>query len=413
VESAVDDSTRRLHEASQERTVTSQGPDRLLISADAHVQENDDTWARIPEPLRRFAPTVTEHPNGDFTEFVEGRTIEFDERNPDPEKEFRHDPSGGVDLASRRRDMVREGVDANVVFPNDGLSLGIGDAPAEYRRAHARAYNDWVCEVFSDDPKRFKPVGLIPIDDVESAVAETEHCLKLGLSSVGVAAVVPWRPYFLPYWEPLWSLVEESGLLLNFHIFTGNLGFGADFAWVHHMPQSDFDIAKEAREANERAFADYGGLSAAVLGVASGMSPIVHLIGGGVLDRHPELRFIVTEAESGWLSWLLFQMDFMSDRFKGFGPTLSMKPSEFFARQGAVSFTDDPVAIRNVCDTGSERLLWSNDYPHTEGTFPRSKPVVDSIVEQLPRHDAENILFRNAARLYGFDLEYLEAHPLS
>ena len=385
-------------------------PDRLLISADAHVQENSDTWARIPKSLRQYAPTFTALPGGDFSMTIEGRTLNFIEKDPNPETEFRNDPSGGVDLASRKRDMAREGVDANVVFPNEGLGLGIGDAPAEYRRAHARAYNDWVHEVFSADPKRFKPVGMIPIDDVESAVAETEHCLKLGFSSVGVAAVVPWRPYFLPYWEPLWSVVEEADLLLNFHIFTGNLAFGADFAWVHHMPQSDFDIAKRACADNEQSFTDYGGLSSGVLGLASGMSPITHLIGGGVLERHPKLRFIITEAESGWLAWLLHQMDFLADRFKGFGPTLSLKPSEFFRRQGAVTFTDDPEAIRNVPETGSELLLWSNDYPHTEGTFPRSRPIIDSIVETLPQRDAENILFRNAARLYDFDLDYLASH---
>ena len=241
-------------------------------------------------------------------------------------------------------------------------------------------------------------------------MSETQHCLKKGFASVGLPAVVPHRPYFLSYWEPLWSLVEEAGLLLNFHIFTGNLGFGADFAWVHHMAQSDFDIAKSACAENEEAFMMRGGLSSAVLGLASGMSPISHLIGGGVLERHPALRFIITEAESGWLAWFLNQMDYMQQRFKGLLPALSLKPSEYFLRQGAATFTDDPVAIKNLSITGSETLLWSNDYPHTEGTFPRSREVIDSIAATLPTRDAENILFRNAARLYDFDLDYLAAH---
>ena len=114
-------------------------PDRLLISADAHVQENSDTWARIPKSLRQYAPTLTDLPGGNFSMSIEGRTLNFIDKDPNPEMEFRNDPSGGVDLASRKRDMAREGVDANVVFPNEGLGLGIGDAPAEYRCAHARA----------------------------------------------------------------------------------------------------------------------------------------------------------------------------------------------------------------------------------------------------------------------------------
>jgi len=386
--------------------------DRLVISADTHIQENADTWARIPEALRPFAPSAEEHVNGTYTQVLEGRTIEFTEEYSDPEKEFRTDPSGGVDLEHRRLDMSREGVDAHVIFPNDGLALGIGDAPAEYRSAHARAYNDWVTEVVAADARRFKPVGIVPTDDLESAMAETEHCLELGFSSVGVPAVVPYRPYFLPYWEPLWAQIEEAGLLLNFHIFTGNLAFGADFAWVHHMSQSDFDVAKRDRAANEATFEREGGLSAAVLGLASGMSPISHLIGSGAFDRHPDLRFIVTEAESGWLAWFLHQMDVMHDRFNGFGVGLSLKPSEYFERQGAATFTDDPVAIASLSTIGSERLLWSNDYPHTEGTFPYSRPVIDSIHRDLSNGDAENVLSGNAARLYGFDLEYLATHRL-
>jgi predicted TIM-barrel fold metal-dependent hydrolase len=390
----------------------SPAPDRILISADAHVQENDEMWARIPEPLKKYRPTGVEYPTGGFQFNQEGRRVNFEMRGAkaDPHKEFRDEPSGGVDLDGRKRSMAREGVDANVVFPNDGLGLGIGDAPAEFRCAHARAYNDWVWEVFASESKRFKPVGLLPVDNVEVAVAETEHCLNKGFVSVEVPVCVPWRPYFLPYWEPLWSLIEESDLLLNFHIFSGNLAFGADFAWVHHMPQSDFDIAKKSCAANEQAFSDFGSLSSSVMGMACGMSPILHLIGGGVLERHPRLRFIVTEAECGWIPWLLHQMDQLQQRFQSTLSTLSMKPSEYFRRQGAATFTEDPVAINNIAMTGSEQLLWSNDYPHTEGTYPNSRAVVDEISATLSQRDAENIFFRNAARLYGFDLDYLEAN---
>ncbi|MCH8807378.1 MAG: hypothetical protein IH986_15020, partial [Planctomycetes bacterium] len=39
-----------------------------------------------------------------------------------------------------------------------------------------------------------------------------------------------------------------------------------------------------------------------------------------------------------------------------------------------------------------------------------TRRVIDSITEALPQRDAENIFFRNAARLYDFDLDYLAAH---
>jgi predicted TIM-barrel fold metal-dependent hydrolase len=122
------------------------------------------------------------------------------------------------------------------------------------------------------------------------------------------------------------------------------------------------------------------------------------------------LRFIITEAECGWLGWLLQQMDQIQGRFQNTLSSLSMKPSEYFRRQGAATFTDDSVAIDNIAIIGSELLLWSNDYPHTEGTYPHSRAIIDEVSTKLAPRDAENIFFRNAARLYGFDLDYLEAN---
>ncbi len=55
-------------------------------------------------------------------------------------------------------------------------------------------------------------------------------------------------------------------------------------------------------------------LLSAVLGLAAGMSPIVNLTGAGVLERHPNLRFVVTESDCGWLAWLLQAMDQMQER---------------------------------------------------------------------------------------------------
>jgi len=146
-----------------------------------------------------------------------------------------------------------------------------------------------------------------------------------------------------------------------------------------------------------------------VIGMAAGMAPVVHLTAGGALERHPNLRFIVTEAESGWLAFALQQMDRMQDRRHIFLKKLSLKPSEFFLRQGHVTITDDPVALSNMKFTGVDCFLWGNDYPHDEGTFPESERFIDQIRAELSPGDARKVLSENAARLFGFDLERLAA----
>ena len=149
----------------------------VLISADTHVGETEDLRARLPEKFRRYLQRLVPAANGDLDLEIAGKIVEFDERNielsdHDRELEFRSDPSFGTDLDRRMCDMAREGVDAQVVFPNLSLDCGGGRAPSEYTDALALAYNDFVMDVFSDQPKRFKPAGMIPVDHVGRAVEE-------------------------------------------------------------------------------------------------------------------------------------------------------------------------------------------------------------------------------------------------
>ena len=133
------------------------------------------------------------------------------------------------------------------------------------------------------------------------------------------------------------------------------------------------------------------------------MGPIVHLTGGGVLERHPNLRFVVTEAECGWLPWTLHAMDAMQRRRRLGLETLSLRPSEYFKRQGAVTISDDPVALRTLDMIGAGNVMWGNDYPHDEGTYPHSRQYRDQIVAAAGPEDAHRIFMGNAARIYGFD----------
>ena len=135
------------------------------------------------------------------------------------------------------------------------------------------------------------------------------------------------------------------------------------------------------------------------------------------LRRHvpvlvPNANGDVAEAECGWLPWVLQAMDPMQERRHLYSRKLRLRASEHFRRQGAITITDDDVALRNVESIGSDCLLWGNDYPHDEGTWPDSRPVVDSIGETLGPERAHAVLSGNAARIYGFDLDYRAANPL-
>ncbi len=388
--------------------------DEVLISVDSHVDEPAELWDRLPEELRAQRPVVEPLPQGGEIYTVEGSSIRLalqDELTEDDWAcEYRRDPSGARDLGRRLADMAREGVDAQVVFPEAGLGLGGGSGSREYHVAIARAYNDWVLEVFAPEPQRFRPAALIPMDDVPAAFAEAERCIEKGFKTLFLPVVVPWRPYWHPDYEPLWALAEEARVPLSFHVFSGNLWFGTDFVFLPFLSPERYEVAqklsREVGDVPER-------MSSTIVGMTAGMSPVIDLTGAGVLERHPGLRFAIIEAECGWLAWTLAAMDSMQEKRHLFLPRLPLKPSEYFLRQGAIAITDDPVGLHNLPLTGSDCLMWGNDYPHDEGTFPNSRRVIDAMREIVDPEPLAGILAGNAARLYDFDLDFLSRERIS
>ena len=274
----------------------------VLISADSHVGETKRLRDRLPEEFRGLMQLVVPSPHEDITVYMGDEVFERPMREPsaaDRELEFRDDPSLGTDLGRRRRDMAREGVDAQVVFPNIALDGGGGTAPLAFNETFARAYNDYVFEIFEPDRERFKPAAMVSVDDVDEAVRESRRSIERGFATIFLPCVVPWQPYWLDVYEPLWSLVEEAGIPLTFHVFAGNLAMGGEYADVADLSDERFESAKKhgkhrREESPERL--------ETVVGMAAGMNPILELTGSGVLERHPGLRFVVTERECGWLS---------------------------------------------------------------------------------------------------------------
>ena len=382
----------------------------VLISADAHVGESAELRERLPEAFRNYMPLLVPNDEGHFNLEIGGRLIERRTRRAlsarDRELEFRSDLSFGTDLERRKRDMAREGVDAQVVFPNVALNCGSTREPTEFAKVFARVYNDYMAEVFGAEPQRFKPAAIIPTDDMDETLAEAAHCIETGFATLFLPCVVPWQPYRLRSWEPFWSLVEEAGIPLSFHVFSGVMAFGGEFGDVAEMNderlQRAVEVGRERRNHAEEL--------ETVVGMAGGMSPILELTASGVLERHPGLRFVITESECGWLAWTLQAMDQMQRRRHLYRKDLPLRASEYFLRQGAVTITDDPVALNNLSFTGADCLLWGNDYPHDEGTWPESHNSIAAIRTALEPEVARKVLAGNAARLYGFDLDYLTRH---
>src|SRR5207244_2275330 len=76
---------------------------------------------------------------------------------------------------------------------------------------------------------------------------------------------------------------------------------------------------------------------------------VAYLCGSGVLERYPKLRVVMVECGSGWLAWALHAMDDAYREHHVFvRPKLALLPSEYFRRQGAVTFQHDPVGLAHL-----------------------------------------------------------------
>lgn len=386
------------------------GYDFHIISTDGHVDPPQaDLIARLPEHLREFAPRTVVRDGVEYIDipgmapiskaFSDGQMEGRGDNAMEAEREFRNDPDGGRNLVKRKAQLELDGVWGEVVFPHSFLSLS-AHPNAEYQREMGRLYNDMCAEIFlASERDRYAPAALLSTLEPLDAVAEAQRVKDLGFTCVMLPPIVPWLPYWHMDWEPLWSALEELDLVLNFHVFTGNTSQGVDFGNLWVIPPDLAELGRvrfRAERVDER-------LSTTVMCMASAMSPMMHLIGSGILDRHPRLRFALVESEAGWIPWALQALDLMQRRRRFAMINLELQPSEYFKRQGWGTFLEDKVAIDTLDYIGVDKLMWSNDWPHDEGTYLESQDIIKRLIGHLPYETQKKLLHDNASKLYSLD----------
>ena len=368
-----------------------------IISADSHLNEPMDVYDRLPSQYRSRAPRL-EIRDGKRFVIVEGQPPRpLEAPNPlseDDKKRYWRDGSesdegrvfhraGGTDVELRLRDQDLDGISAEVIYPHGTFNCFTSPDP-EFQLALARVYNDYYHEVFGAHRDRFAVSAVVPVRDIGGAIGEAKRAAGLGFRSLSIPMHVPSLPYNLPDYEPFWATVADLGIPLALHVFT----------------------EAESSDANEPARSNPGeDLAYEIIEQAEAMKPLCLFVASGILERHPALRFVLVECGIGWLAWVLQTLDQINDkRHMWIQPRLKLRPSEYFKRQGAATFADDEVGLKNLHITGADCLLWGNDYPHDEGTFPNSRKVIDRVFRNVSAEDRKKILHDNPARLYGFSL---------
>jgi predicted TIM-barrel fold metal-dependent hydrolase len=304
----------------------------------------------------------------------------------------------------RLKSLDADGIVADVLFPDDQSA----NSPPflwfarEYNRrwdqeyspelkvAGARAYNRWLAEFCAAAPDRLLGLALIgSLADVDRAVEEVRWAKENGIRG-GVLLPLVYYNTAEPFWndrryDPLWATCAELDMPVHTHTGSGGPYYG-------DQPEAPILYAIECTWWPHR--------------------PLWFLIVGGVLERFPRLKLVLTEQGSGWVREALFMMDHqVADRKYAFGASglLPLKPSEYFQRQcwlGSSLVSRPEIEQRHAI--GVKKMMWGWDYPHIESAdwlTPREN--LRKVLQGVPVAEVRDIVADNAVEVYGLDIDRL------
>jgi predicted TIM-barrel fold metal-dependent hydrolase len=288
-------------------------------------------------------------------------------------------PSGGYHPHERIRDMDREGIDVAVCFATVATSVcAVRDPALEAALAHA--YNRWLAEYCADYPDRIKGVGIVPQRDMNACRAEIDF-LSREPWAVGIMTFGNLDRYLAdhPYFDPLYRAAAEADLPICFHGGTDRPPF-----------------APGREDVGNNMF-----LMHLTGHVWHQMRAMASVIGGGLMERHPQLRVGFFEGGISWVPWWAERMDEHYEHFSAHTPHLKRKPSEHM-RGSRCSYTFDPdeELLREAVEAlGVERIMWASDYPHFDARFPDAAELVVTNT-RLDAPQKRRLLSENALAFY-------------
>jgi predicted TIM-barrel fold metal-dependent hydrolase len=272
------------------------------------------------------------------------------------------------DVTDRRlADMDDQGVDVAVLSL---ASPGVQNLAAADAVTVAREANDALAEIVAAHPKRFQAFAAIPTPEPGAAAAELERAVtRLGFRGAMLYGRTGTTLADAPEFDDLYATAERLRVPLHFH------------------PQTPVQPVLDAY---------YSGLGGVGMGLATaGLGwyydlgiQYLRMIFSGVFDRHPDLQVIAGH----WGEVVLFYLDhtgIMAHNAKLERPLADYFRTNFWV---AGSGTVSERYLRWTAEVvGTERMLYSTDYPYTFGTRPGGFPFLDtsggvarSFLEQAP-----------------------------
>jgi uncharacterized protein len=386
-------------------------PEFELISADSHVNEPPEAWARVQKEYGDRAPRVAKDPPGvpkgtwllidglppvGLSHYSKGMVVSKSQGISEVEQEkhfetirfnenFRYeDYPGGWEPVARLRDQDVDGVQAEILFSSAVRQLySITDEP--FQRAIFRSYNAWLQEFCSYNPNRLIGLAILSILDIVHTVADIDEYAKRGFRGVQIPTRIRDSGYYEPKYEPMWAALEETGMIVNVHTSATQ-----GIARKHYEGPRDVEPKQQS------------------LGLANKQAPAQQFLGNlilsGVFDRHPKLKVVCAEFDVGWVANLVQQVDYWFGRASTYDAERNINklaPSTYFKTNAFFTYQDDRAGVLTTPVFGADNFLWASDYPHGVTTWPNSQATVDRNCAGIDPAVKRKLNRDNVAKLYG------------
>jgi len=372
----------------------------MIIDADGHTHIPQEVFDKyLDKEYHRNRPRFVTFDDGRGYYIIEGRVIA---------KPFGWGPGTPGSIAGtvrtrrckdwdlnnvpgRLEDLDLEGIDLQVIYPNVLMSINSWEH-AGLASAVARAYNTWIAEKCAQSGGRLRFAAVVALQDSNGAAEELKRAVvSLGAAGVMVPGTIGARALDHPDLYPFWETVEQLDVGVGVHTVTG---------MYPTVGQELFD--------------HFWGAKAVSMPLTL-TTAMVSLVGGGIVDLFPKLRFGLLETGCGWLPYWMERLDEMHERgekdprmYDGIlnrkRPRSRAKPSELFGK-GRMVVSCEPGEIMlpaALAACGDRCIMYASDYPHGDSKWPETVSRIRAA--GFSETTQRRILGENAARLYKLDV---------
>ena len=274
-------------------------------------------------------------------------------------------------LEVRLEDMDRMGVDIQAVAVS--VYQYYYWAEAEVGAKVSRVINDELAEATSKYGDRFSPLGTVPLQDTDAAVAELRYCVnELGMKGLEINSHVEGSEIADPRLEPFWAEVEKLGAVIVVH--------------------TDGHTHKDRLQGHN--FVNIiGHAFEATLATA-------HLIFNGVMDRYPDLKIVVVHG-GGYLPAYAGRIDHAWRARADVREGVPNPPTDYLKRFFFDTMVFEPDQLAFLIEKyGADHVMLGTDYPYDMGD--EDPLALIGSVPGLNQDQIDLIAGGNAARLLGF-----------